>query len=232
MAELSTSVSKWVVLCGMLAPPASMAVILAPIPTIRKIITERSVMNFPLLPYSSMLANSFLWTVYGLLVGQRKIWATNSLGFILSIYYFYQFQQFCPAHLTNLPGTLSQHIIGVTFFIIVTALIPFLFGEKAPDLIGKAGVVICSLLFFSPLSKLKSVIQMKSARSIPLPFTISCCINCLLWTVVGYLQMDDFFVYFPNGVGLFFALIQLLLRIMYGDGPLSSKNETKYLNQV
>uniref|UniRef100_A0A7S2VZP2 Sugar transporter SWEET1 n=1 Tax=Eucampia antarctica TaxID=49252 RepID=A0A7S2VZP2_9STRA len=210
--------------CGVLAPPAAIVVTLSPIPTIQKIISQSSIMDFPLLPYSTMVANCFLWTVYGWLVDERKIWVTNLLGFILSTIYFYQFQKFCPADVSNLPGKLSHHLIGLSFFIIVTIVTPSLFGRQGPSLIGKAGVVICSLMFFSPLSKLKTVIREKSAESIPLPFTIACCINCFLWTIVG-LGMVDFYVYFPNGMGLFFGLIQLSLRILYGDGQLSSKNE-------
>lgn len=227
MTVVSTFMPGLVKLCGMLAPPASMAVTLAPIPTIQKITSKKSVMNFPLLPYSSMFVNSFLWTVYGLLMNEQKIWVTNAFGFILSFYYFFQFQKFCPKHVTNLPGKLSHHVRGTTFIILVTAISAFSMGKSVANVIGKAGVLICCLLFFSPLSTMSTVIQTKSAKSIPFPFTIACCINCFLWAFMG-LGMGDFNVYFPNVVGLIFSLTQLFLKVLYRNEFHNNKKEETY----
>mmetsp|Transcript_40611 Transcript_40611/g.86500 ORF Transcript_40611/g.86500 Transcript_40611/m.86500 type:complete len:95 (+) Transcript_40611:587-871(+) len=74
------------------------------------------------------------------------------------------------------------------------------------------------ILFASPLAALKNVIATKSAASIPLPFTIASTINCSLWSVAGLLHMKDFYIYFPSMVGLLCAVVQILLKGMYGDG--------------
>lgn len=175
-------------------------------------------MNFPLLPYSTMVANGFLWTFYGLLVNERKIWVTNCLGCCLGCFYFYQFQKYCSIDANNLPGKISYHLRGVVLFIVVVITIPFTAkSEMATSYIGKLGVIVCIGLFSSPLAKLKIVLQTKSASSIPFPFTIACCINCFLWSVFGWWGLKDFYVYFPNGVGLFFGIVQLFLKILYNN---------------
>lgn len=60
------AVPKWISLCGTAAPFSALAVFAAPVPTIQKIIKEKRVnAGLPLLPYSSMVVNSFVWFVYG-----------------------------------------------------------------------------------------------------------------------------------------------------------------------
>jgi solute carrier family 50 (sugar transporter) len=80
------------------------------------------------------------------------------------------------------------------------------------------GVLLCMVMFGSPLATLKTVILTKSARSIPLPFTVASTINCFLWSVAGLFKLKDFNVYFPNLVGLTFSLVQVALKLKYGDG--------------
>ena len=58
-------VPAWVSLSGQAAPLAAFVVFLAPYPTIRKMMVEKSVGQMPLLPYSSMFVNGFVWSVYG-----------------------------------------------------------------------------------------------------------------------------------------------------------------------
>ncbi len=55
----------WVIACGQAAPAVSSGVFLSPVPTIRNIMKEESVGSLPLLPYSSMCVNAFLWFTYG-----------------------------------------------------------------------------------------------------------------------------------------------------------------------
>ena len=57
----------WVSFCSQAAPVVASVVFLAPLPTIQNIVKEKSVGSLPLLPYSSMVVNSFLWAAYGAL---------------------------------------------------------------------------------------------------------------------------------------------------------------------
>ena len=60
--------AKWLEACQQLAPVTSILCSMAPLPTIHKISETKSVGTLPLLPYSSMTANGFIWTLYGSLV--------------------------------------------------------------------------------------------------------------------------------------------------------------------
>jgi uncharacterized protein with PQ loop repeat len=72
-------------------------------------------------------------------------------------------------------------------------------------------------LFASPLSTLKTVIETKSAASIPLPFTIASLLACFFWSVTGFLELHDLNVILPNFTGFLFGLAQLGLKLRFRD---------------
>lgn len=146
-----------------------------------------------------------------------KIWSPNLFGLICALNYFYQFKKHCKGA-SNLPGTASQHVNYSAIIITLTALIATtLDSGLASAIIGKVGVIFCVILFASPLAALKTVIDTKSAKAIPLPFTLTCILNCFLWTVYGF-DMKDFNIYFPNFLGLLSSLAQFGLILFYGNG--------------
>ena len=55
-------------LAGTMAPLASVGLFLAPMPTIRDVMKEKSVGNLPLLPHTTMISNAFLWVTYGMYI--------------------------------------------------------------------------------------------------------------------------------------------------------------------
>jgi solute carrier family 50 protein (sugar transporter) len=155
---------------------------------------------------------------------ESKIIAPNTLGLFMATYYSLKFCSNCPKNASNLPGTMDQHIKIGSAMILFTMLAPILLGtDMALSLIGKVAIVVCVVLFASPLAALKTVIETKSARSIPLPFTLACMLNCFLWSVAGVLDMKDFYVYFPNILGLLSTIAQISLYFIYGNKPSSAK---------
>jgi len=215
----STTVPEWVILCGHMAPVFSILVFCAPIPTIRQVSRDRSVGSLPLLPYSSMLSSAFLWVMYGFLKSEPKIWSANGVGLILSIGYVFLFTRYCPKQSPTLPGSVKQHLQGCAFIMVLTLMVAVALPTlQAAQIIGNAGVVLSVALFASPLAALKTVFETKSAKSIPLPFTVAAVINCFLWSVVGLEQMHDFNIYAPNLLGLLFGLVQVALKLIYAGG--------------
>lgn len=185
--------------------------------------------SLPLLPYSSMIANCFLWTSYGVLIQESKIWFTNLVGLMLALYYFERFTKVSPPVSPSLPGSVKQHqqaclgLVGITLLWIVVCSMTVrrkgMWMPYAAATIGNVAVLFCVLMFASPLSALKHVIQTKSAKSIPLPYSMATCLNCFLWSVAGLGEFGDFNIYFPNLLGLMFGLFQVALKIIYGNGP-------------
>jgi solute carrier family 50 protein (sugar transporter) len=216
----TTDAPEWASFCGQLAPIFSILVFAAPIPTIVQIQRDKSVGSLPLLPYSSMLSSAFLWVVYGFLKSEPKIWIANGTGLILSIFYVVGFCRYCQKASPTLPGTVQQHLQACAATIGMTALIAIsLPNQTAAPVIGNAGVVLCILMFASPLAALKTVFETSSAKSIPLPFTIAAVMNCFLWSVTGIYLMDDPVIYAPNLLGLSFGLVQVALKLYFGNNP-------------
>lgn len=130
---------------------------------------------------------------------------------------------YCPKNATNLPGTFSQHVNAVSFIVAFTLLAAFVLSRKAAvSLVGMEGVVFCVLLFSSPLAAMRAVIQTRSAKSIPLPFTLVSLLNCTLWSVLGIFEMNDVMVYVPNLLGFLASVAQLVLISIYGCSGSSS----------
>lgn len=155
------------------------------------------------------------------------MWQTNAFGLVLAFYYVSVFRKHCPKSANGLPGTVPQHIQGtviiVTFILLIAAALP---KESSTDLIGKMGVFFCALMFGSPLAALRNVILTKSAKALPLPFTLATVINCGLWSVFGLLDAHDFNIYAPNLLGLACGIAQLTLIGIYGDGKSSPSAPT------
>ena len=136
-----------------------------------------------------------------------------------AVYYTLQFPRFCPLNASNLPGTVRQHKLFAASIVSTALSISLIYKQaQAAKIIGKIAVTLCVLLFASPLSVLKTVVRKQSAQSIPFPFTITCLINCFMWSVAGVFEMKDFNIYFPNMLGFASAAAQLALRMYYGDG--------------
>jgi solute carrier family 50 protein (sugar transporter) len=237
----SMSIPPWVLLSSQLAPYASALVFVAPVPTIRKIMRDRSIGGLPLLPYSSMVANCFIWLVYGLLVNETIVWQTNALGLGLGLLYCNEFRKYCPPPTAglysttpnSLPGTVQDHWIAVSSISLLTGLgVVLLPKPKAASLVGFAGVLLCILMFASPLAKLRDVIQSKSAKSIPLPFTLTSLLNCFLWSIVGWFKLNDSMIYIPNFLGLSFATIQLSLKLYCRRRPVSHDKEAEVIELI
>lgn len=166
-----------------------------------------------------MIVSSFLWLAYGVLIHEPAVWRTNTCGLFMSLWYFMRFVKHAPPKSPTLPGSVRQHSNVVLFIVLATLAVIYALPFKDPaGLIGNIAVVFCVAMFASPLSALKTVVQSRSARSIPLPFTIATIINCALWSIVGLFDISDFNIYFPNLLGLACGIAQLALKLYYGDG--------------
>lgn len=169
-----------------------------------------------MLPYTSMICNGFVWALYGHLAKLPTVKYGNIIGITLGSYYF---KEWTRAAAASASGAILYHKLVITWAILLNSLVAVRFPRKvSTEIVGKEGVFVFILLFASPLSALKDVIASKSASAIPLPFTIAALINCSLWSLVGVLLMNDFNIYFPSILGLLCAMVQLLLKGIYGDG--------------
>lgn len=240
ISSAAVAVPSFVNLCSSLAAPASVLVSAAPLPTIRQIKEKKDVGSLPLLPYSCMAANCVLWTTYGALRHTPSIWLPNGVGLILALYYIQSFIQNnhrgatsseSSSSSTALSGSVKVHLAGVGAVVAAAALafqsqfqLPVASVAAVADGVGATAVIFCIALFASPLSTLKTVLETKSADSIPLPFSIASLLCCFFWSVTGILELHDMNVIVPNTLGFLFGLAQVGLKFMYSGN--SSKDRS------
>ena len=218
-----------VTLCSELAPVTAVLLFLAPLPTIYNVYTKQAVRDLPLLPYSSMVSNAFLWCTYGVLKHEPAVYVSNGVGLIMGSFYcaiYIKYSQDFPVAIE--PPEMKPcshkkshfHLFGMALVVAVCLTIAtatFLDVAVRREIIGIMGIVACVALFASPLAALQTVIEKKSAASIPLPFTVASGANCLMWTITGFFQMHDLNIIVPNTLGLFCALVQVALKIAYRE---------------
>lgn len=173
-----------------------------------------------------MIANCFLWITYGLLKHEIRIWGPNGVGFVLALFYFLKFSRYAPPKSPTLPGSIRQHVQANAAVVAATFGLVYLspLGDPA-EVIGNIAVLFCVAMFGSPLAALRTVLEMKSAKSIPLPFTLATVLNCFLWSVFGVLEKNDVNIYIPNLLGLAFGVAQVALKLIYGDGMGNVRSE-------
>ena len=137
----------------------------------------------------------------------------NGLSFLLALYYMHSFIENAVEQPINDDRTIGLQTGAVAGIVGAAGLA---FHYDCPEAVGSAAVVLCMALFASPLSTLKTVVETKSAESIPLPFTVASLLACFCWSVTGLIE-HDMNVIVPNFTGFLFGLAQLGLKLHYRD---------------
>eukprot|EP01084_Bolivina_argentea_P135540 238812_1 len=180
------------------------------IPTIRKIINDKSTKKENPLLFIMLVVNGFVWSCYGILTDDSVILITNATGVILGIIYSAIFYQYCPN---------KQYMIKLVQGSFATITILFLFTffsdpQFAVNSLGLLGSLSAILLMSSPLVVMQMVIKEKTSIYLPVPTVIATFINALSWLLYG-VTVKDPYVWFPNGIGLLAAIVQVCLLFAY-----------------
>ena len=184
-----------------------------------------TISSLPLLPYSSMAVNGFLWTMYGLLLKAKPIVFPNVVGACLALSYIVLFaMKSSPSrdgrHIdlvqkasistslwarTDLPSTFRTHLT-VGSSILMLGFTCYKGGLR--NQLAALATLVCGVMFVSPLAKISSILKNKSCPpgAIPLPFTIATAANCFLWSVYGIKGVKGKFKAGTPQSGLFVVL--------------------------
>jgi FtsH-binding integral membrane protein len=181
------------------------------------------VLSFARVPESSMqcimrsYATNHLPQILLPHIVRPKVWGTNMVGLLFAIYYLTTFVRHSPKSAPSLPGSVKQHVTATLVLMATAVALVYSPMNDPAKIVGNMAVALCISMFGSPLAALKTVLQTKSARSIPLPFTLATVLNCLLWSITGLFQMRDANIYVPNLIGLAFGVAQIVLKLIFGD---------------
>jgi solute carrier family 50 protein (sugar transporter) len=81
-------------------------------------------------------------------------------------------------------------------------------------IVGILCVIFGTIMYSSPLTIMSQVVKTKSVEYMPLLLSVVSFLNGLCWTSYALIRFD-IFITIPNGLGVLFALMQLILYAIY-----------------
>lgn len=205
----------WVLVFGALGNIVSFFVYLSPLPTFIRICKNKSTLGYQSVPYVVALFSAMLWMYYAMLQTDAIMLITiNAVGCIIETTYIVIYLRYAPPEarkrtlrfLTSLNVVLFSAIFLVTYYL-----------EKPlhrVKVVGWVCVIFSVSVFAAPLSIAFQVVRTKSVEF--MPFTLSCTLTltAVIWFFYGLLK-KDFCVAFPNVIGFFLGVGQMLLYFIY-----------------
>lgn len=153
--------------------------------------------------------NCILWTDYGLLYDKFLVYFANGIGGTITLIWISIYLIFLAkkdikfAILFNL--ALVGGVIGVLF----------LFFELIKrEITGYVAMIFNILMYAAPGEKIFKVITTKDYKLIPIFSTAGGFLCSLCWFMYGLIS-EDINLIIPNGLGLFFAILQIVIYIIY-----------------
>ncbi|KAH1209136.1 Bidirectional sugar transporter SWEET17 [Glycine max] len=198
---------------GVIGNIISILMFLSPVPTFWKIKKQGSTEDFSSLPYICTLLNCSLWTYYGIIKAREYLVATvNGFGIVVETIYVILFLIYAPK------GRRNCHF-GCDFGC-------GNLGSSRKARSGAVGVMGAGLnivMYFSPLSAMKTVVKTKSVEYMPFLLSFFFFLNGGVWLLYAVL-VRDVILGVPNGTGFLLGAMQLVLYAIYRNGKPSSNN--------
>ena len=206
----------------------SNALFMAPFSAVLGRVRAKSLGNLNPLPVALTVLSSWLWLQYGFSMANPYIVAGNLPALTAAVYGLLMMLPLmhgaddAPA----LRMVVGLFVTGsfVTFCLWAYLIFVPVESSERSSVLGSYATLIFIILAASPLSSMGTVIAKRDASPIYAPMTAAQCINCMLWTVYGFVAAHDVFVWGPNLTGLSLGLMQLALKLCY---PSSSNEKSR-----
>ncbi|EAZ43904.1 hypothetical protein OsJ_28526 [Oryza sativa Japonica Group] len=86
--------------------------------------------------------------------------------------------------------------------------------QRRSLVVGILCVIFGTIMYSSPLTIMSQVVKTKSVEYMPLLLSVVSFLNGICWMSYALIRFD-IFITIPNGLGVLFALIQLILYAIY-----------------
>ncbi|CAL4888274.1 unnamed protein product [Urochloa decumbens] len=202
---------------GIIGNGTALVLFLSPVPTFIRIWKKGSVEQYSPVPYVATLLNCMMWVMYGLpLVHPHSmlVITINGTGMAIELTYVTIF-------LLYSSGAARRKVLllvaaEIAFVGAVAALVLTLAHthERRSMIVGILCVLFCIGMYAAPLSVMKMVIQTKSVEYMPLFLSLASLANGICWTAYALIRFD-LYITIPNGLGVLFAVAQLILYAIY-----------------
>uniref|UniRef100_A0A0D9WTQ5 Bidirectional sugar transporter SWEET n=1 Tax=Leersia perrieri TaxID=77586 RepID=A0A0D9WTQ5_9ORYZ len=191
---------------------------LSPAPTFYCIWKKRSVEQYSATPYVATLLSCMLWLLYGLPAvqprGMALVIVISVVGIAIQLVYLALYLAFSA-------GAVRRRVVlllaaEVTFIGVVALLILTLAHthERRAMIVGILIVLIGTGMYAAPLTVMKMVIKTKSVEYMPLFLSLALLANGICWTAYALIRFD-LYLTITSGLGMMFAIAQLILYAVY-----------------
>lgn len=170
------------------------------------IMQEKTTKSLSPVPFVTLFASCFLWSVYGLMRADNTIFIPNVIGTVVSGWCVFIFGRYA-----------SKIAWEVHTAALVVLLLTFhLYQQGDVDTLGTFGCILSILVTAAPLATISTVLKDKSTASLP-PFgtIFAMFMNSVSWTLYGAVVAEDANVWIPNLLGLSIALVLLSLFVVF-----------------
>nr|XP_015611083.1 LOW QUALITY PROTEIN: bidirectional sugar transporter SWEET7b-like [Oryza sativa Japonica Group]Q0J349.2 RecName: Full=Bidirectional sugar transporter SWEET7b; Short=OsSWEET7b [Oryza sativa Japonica Group] len=202
---------------GIVGNIISFGLFLSPVPTFYRIIKNKDVQDFKADPYLATLLNCMLWVFYGLpIVHPNSILVVtiNGIGLVIEAVYLTIFFLFSDKKNKKKMGV----VLATEALFMAAVVLGVLLGahthQRRSLIVGILCVIFGTIMYSSPLTIMSQVVKTKSVEYMPLLLSVVSFLNGLCWTSYALIRLD-IFITIPNGLGVLFALMQLILYAIY-----------------
>ncbi|XAR51854.1 hypothetical protein NMG60_11006616 [Bertholletia excelsa] len=214
---------------GIIGNITSFFLFTSPWPTMYRILEKKSVEEFKPDPYLAGAMNCIFWIFYGLPIvhpHSTLVVTINSIGLALQLGYLAIFFTYGDKKL-RIKIMLVLLVELIVFAAIASvALLKFHAHNPRINFVGAFCVFFGIILYSSPLTIMKKVIQTKSVEFMPFWLSFAAWSNGVVWSAYAFIGGIDYYILTGNGVGALLATAQLILYVMYRKST-PRKDESK-----
>ena len=153
--------------------------------------------------------NCILWADYGLLNNTFLVYFANGIGGTITLVWITIFLVFLGKK--NIGIALAYNIALIIGVIGIMLLFYFIIDVK---ITGYVAMVFNVLMYAAPGEKIVKVIKTEDYKLIPIFSTVGGLACSLCWLMFGIYQ-GDLNLIIPNALGLFFAILQVVVYLIY-----------------
>jgi len=175
---------------------------------INDMIKTRETEKVPYLMFLVTIYNCVFWSIYGFQLQEPPIWLCNGVGFFINIFTMVTYLYFVKPEKNEFlkyVGVLGVSIIGIII----------IFSRFSANVNGFFAMILCICLYFTPLQKLREVIDLKDNSYISIKVSGILFLNCVTWTFYGILLGGDVPILVTNSCGVVLSIVQIYIWNKY-----------------
>ncbi|XP_020269224.1 bidirectional sugar transporter SWEET7b-like [Asparagus officinalis] len=199
---------------GLVGSFFSLALFLAPAPTILDIVANRAVEDYSPWPYFATFINCLLWFFYRLPFvhpGSFLVLPVNMFGVLLQLIYIVVFI-LCANNPNQRRTLIAIFILELMFFVLVVVLVLSCVRsqETRSTIVGILCIIFGILMYASPLSALISVTRTENLSYMPLMPSLTNLANGICWTIYYSIKFSLYMV-IPSAIGIVISVFELII---------------------